>query len=139
MGTFNGENSPRTVTGIGVSSGITAGRVFHLTEPISEPSPGLRLDPRSDHEPQAQRIAQASARVQAALANAAENASTEHTKEMLDATAVIAADPTLVSDAQRRGSEEHLVPERALWGAAAERWEATLLSARVTSTTSVTE
>lgn len=120
MGTFNGENSPRTVTGIGVSSGITAGRVFHLTEPISEPSPGLRLDPRSDHEPQAQRIAQASARVQAALANAAENASTEHTKEMLDATAVIAADPTLVSDAQRRVREEHLVPERAVWEAAAE-------------------
>src|SRR5690606_8216113 len=36
------------------------------------------------------------------------------------AAATIAADPTLSADAQRRVQEEHLVPERAVWEAAAE-------------------
>jgi phosphotransferase system enzyme I (PtsI) len=112
------EAAARTVTGIGVCAGIAAGRVFHLTEPITEPSPGLRLGPRADHRAEADRIETASDRVQAALVAAAERATGQHTKEMLEATAAMSADPMLVSDAQRRVTEEHLVAERAVWEAA---------------------
>lgn len=107
-----------TVTGIGVSIGIAAGKVYHLTAPISEPSPGLRLGPRDDHTLAAARIQESSDRVQAQLEQAAEKATNPETAEMLEAAAAIASDPTLVSDAQRRVTEEHLVPERAVWEAA---------------------
>lgn len=112
------EATQNTVTGIGVCSGIAAGKVFHLTEPISEPSPGLRLGPRADHDAESARIQVSSDRVQADLEQAAERATNPHTSEMLEATAAMAADPTLVADAQRRVIEEHLVAERAVWEAA---------------------
>src|SRR5699024_11734307 len=46
----------------------------------------------------------------------------EHTegtaREVLQTTAQIAKDPTLVSDAQQRVREEQITPERAVWEAA---------------------
>lgn len=113
-------NVRATVTGIGVCSGIKAGRVYHVTAPIEEPAPGLRLSPREDYDKAAARIAQASDKVQANLEQAAQRATLESTREMLEATATMAADPTLVADAQRRVREDHLVPERAVWEAAHE-------------------
>ncbi|BDZ40747.1 phosphoenolpyruvate-protein phosphotransferase [Paraoerskovia sediminicola] len=54
----------------------------------------------------------------AAALDAAAGAATGTTKDVLEATATIAADPSLVSDAERRVLDEHLIPERAVWEAA---------------------
>lgn len=120
MTTPHQDHTAGTVTGIGVCTGIAAGKVFHLTEPITEPSPGLRLPPQGDHDAEAQRIETASDKVQSVLEAAAARATNPHTTEMLEATAAMAADPTLVADAQRRVLEDHLVAERAVWEAAHE-------------------
>jgi phosphotransferase system enzyme I (PtsI) len=87
--------------------------------PIAEPSPGLRLSPREDHAARAAEIQGASDQVAADLDAAAERATGE-ARGVLEATAAIAADPTLVADAQRRVVDDYLVPERAVWEAAAE-------------------
>lgn len=113
-----GSTSPRTVTGIGVCPGLAVGPVVHLSEPVEEPSPGLRLSPRDDHEASAATIDDASSVVTADLEHAAARATGE-TRDVLEATAAIAADPSLVADARRRVVEDHLVPERAVWEAAA--------------------
>lgn len=109
----------RTLTGIGVSHGLASAVVVHMPTPIAEPAPGLRLGPREDHAAQASRIPTAVRQVTADLERAAANASGE-TADVLVATAAIAADPTLAADAERRVTEEHLVPERAVWEAAEE-------------------
>lgn len=111
--------TPRTVAGIGVCPGLVAGPVVHMPEPIAEPTPGLRLSPRENPTTRAASILDASAQVSADLDAAAANA-TGDAKDVLEATSAIAADPTLVADAQRRVIEEHLVPERAVWEAAEE-------------------
>lgn len=109
----------RTLTGIGVSHGLASAVVVHMPTPIAEPAPGLRLGPREDHAAQASRIPTAVRQVTADLERAAANASGE-SADVLVATAAIAADPTLAADAERRVTEEHLVPERAVWEAAEE-------------------
>lgn len=109
-----------TITGFGVSPGIVTGRVFHLTEPLPEPSAGLRLGPKEDHELIAGRIDQASLKVTKDLDTAAAKATSKDTRAVLEATSTMAADPTLVADAKRRVVDEHLIPERAIWEAAAE-------------------
>ncbi|WP_265523110.1 phosphoenolpyruvate--protein phosphotransferase [Oerskovia flava] len=108
----------RTITGIGVCPGRVVGPVVVMPEAIEEPSPGLRLPPRADHQGEADRIAVARDQVTADLQRAASLVEGE-TREVLEATATIAADPTLLEDARRRVLEEHLVPERAVWEAAA--------------------
>lgn len=109
--------TPRTVAGIGVCPGLVAGPVVHMPEPIAEPAPGLRLSPRESPTERAASILEASAQVAADLDDAAGRADGD-TKDLLEATAAIAADPTLVAEAQRRVIEDHLVPERAVWEAA---------------------
>ena len=111
--------TPRTVAGIGVCPGLVAGPVVHMPEPVAEPAPGLRLSPRDSPTARAASILEASNRVAADLDEAAARATGE-TKDVLEATAAIAADPTLVAEAQRRVIEDHLVPERAVWEAAEE-------------------
>lgn len=118
--------STRTVSGIGVCAGLVAGPVVHMPLPIAEPSPGLRLSPREDHRARAAAIQEASDQVTADLDADAGRASGE-ARGILEATAAIAADPTLVADAQRRVLDDYLVPERAVWEAAedvAEQFEA---------------
>ncbi len=112
------ERAQVAITGFGVSPGIVSGKVFHLTGAIAEPSKGLRLGPREDHALVANRIDEASAKVKADLEVAAAKATSKETREVLEATSTIAADPTLVADARRRVQEEHLIPERAIWEAA---------------------
>ena len=112
-------STPRTVAGIGVCPGLVAGPVVHMPEPIAEPAPGLRLSPRDSPAARAASIQEASTLVAADLDAAAARATGE-SKDLLEATAAIAADPTLVADAQRRVMEDHLVPERAVWEAAEE-------------------
>lgn len=107
------------MSGIGVSAGLVAGPVVHLPDPVSEPPAGVRLHPSHDHDAEARRIPAAAAQVTADLERAAAAASGD-TADVLAAAATIAADPTLSADAQRRVQTEHLVPERAVWEAAAE-------------------
>ena len=108
-----------TITGIGVSHGLAHAVVVHMPSPIAEPAAGVRLGPREDHATQAARIPVAVRQVTADLERAAAQSSGD-TADVLAATATIAADPTLVADAERRVNEEHLVPERAVWEAADE-------------------
>src|SRR5690606_39661752 len=68
-----------------------------MPEPIEEPARGLRLGPREDHEAQARRVDAAAARVAGDLQRAADAADGE-TRDVLEATAAMAADPTLRSE-----------------------------------------
>lgn len=117
---------PTVVAGIGVAPGRAVGPAAFLPDPVAEPPSGRRLPPGSDYAAQAARIGEASARVQAALDAAALRAEGE-SADLLHATAAIAADPTLVEDAEQRVLTDRLVPERAVWEAAdavAEQFEA---------------
>lgn len=119
MTTTSPRPSTRTVSGIGVCAGLVAGPVVHMPLPIAEPSPGLRLSPREDHHARAAAIQEASDQVTADL-DADAGRATGEARDILEATAAIAADPTLVADAQRRVLDDYLVPERAVWEAAAD-------------------
>lgn len=119
MNTTAPRPSTRTVSGIGVCAGLVAGPVVHMPLPIAEPSPGLRLSPREDHHARAAAIQEASDQVTADL-DADAGRATGEARDILEATAAIAADPTLVADAQRRVLDDYLVPERAVWEAAAD-------------------
>ncbi|MDM7855954.1 phosphoenolpyruvate--protein phosphotransferase [Cellulomonas sp. MW4] len=117
---------PTVITGIGVSPGRVVAPAAHLPEPVAQPPHGRRLPPGSDYAGQAARIPAASEVVRAALEAAAARA-TGDTAEILEATAAIAADPSLVADAEQRVLTDRLVPERAVWEAAeavAEQFEA---------------
>jgi len=119
-------HSPTVITGIGVSPGRVVAPAAHLPEPVAEPPHGRRLPPGSDYAAQAARIPAASEVVRAALEAAATRATGE-SAELLEATAAIAADPSLVADAEQRVLTDRLVPERAVWEAAeavAEQFEA---------------
>ncbi|WP_366246672.1 PEP-utilizing enzyme, partial [Cellulosimicrobium cellulans] len=111
------DESQHVITGIGVCPGTVAGPVVLMPEPIAEPAAGLRLPPRADHEAEARRVDDAARDVAADLERAA-GAAEGDARDVLDATAAMAADPTLAADARRRVLEEHLVPERAVWEAA---------------------
>ncbi|QCB94067.1 phosphoenolpyruvate--protein phosphotransferase [Cellulomonas shaoxiangyii] len=109
--------STTVVTGIGVSPGRVVAPAAHLPEAVAEPPAGRRLPPGADTEAAAARVAEAAEDVRAGLdaaAEAAEGASAA----LLFATAAMAADPSLVADAQERVRVDHLVPERAVWEAA---------------------
>ncbi len=105
------------VPGIGVSPGRAVGPAAFLPEPVAEPPSGRRLPPGTDYAAQAALVAAASGRVHAALEVAAARADGE-SADLLHATAAIAADPTLVADAEQRVLADRLVPERAVWEAA---------------------
>lgn len=105
------------LAGIGVSPGRVAARAVLMPDPIEEPAAGRRLAPGEDAQTHVDRIAAASQDVRRALDAMADRAQGE-SQAVLQATAAIAADPTLVADAQRRVVTDHLVPERAVWEAA---------------------
>lgn len=107
--------APRRLVGIGVSPGLASGDVVRMPPPVAEPPAGLRL---AGEEPEAAaaRIAAAASAVQRAL-DAAADLSEGAARDVLEATAMMAGDPTLVARAQalvRTG----LAPERAVWEAA---------------------
>ncbi|ACV08593.1 phosphoenolpyruvate--protein phosphotransferase [Jonesia denitrificans] len=112
------EEVSATVAGIGVCSGVVHGRVYHLTGPVIEPAPGVRLSPHDDHDAQAARIAQAAQDVHGELEDAARRSQVSSTRDMLEATALLAVDPTLLDSARERVLHDHLQPERAVWEAA---------------------
>ncbi|WP_454044306.1 phosphoenolpyruvate--protein phosphotransferase [Cellulosimicrobium sp. Marseille-Q8652] len=111
------DEARQVITGIGVCAGTVVGPVVLMPEPVAEPAAGLRLPPRADHEAQARRVDDAARQVVADLERAAAAAHGE-SHDVLEATAAMAADPTLAADARRRVLDDHLVPERAVWEAA---------------------
>lgn len=117
---------PTVITGIGVSPGRVVAPAVLMPDPVAEPPSGRRLPPGTDYAAEATRISAASEVVRAALDAAADLAEGE-SADLLHATAAIAADPSLVEDAEQRVVNDRLVPERAVWEAAeavAEQFEA---------------
>ena len=113
------ENATRTLRGIPASPGRAAGPVVVMPAPMTEPPAGVRLAPGTDVEQAVARIDDASARVHADLTAAAELTEGD-AHDVLGATAAMAVDPTLLADARQRVRTELLVPERAVWEAAAQ-------------------
>ena len=93
--------SPTVITGIGVSPGRVVAPAVLMPDPIAEPPSGRRLPPGTDYPAEAKRIGAASEVVRAALDAAADRAQGD-SADLLHATAAIAADPTLVADAEQR-------------------------------------
>lgn len=107
------------LAGIGVSPGRASGPVVAMPAPVAEPPAGSTLEAGDDAEQAAERITAASSRVKSDLEQAASRA-TGAGKEVLETTAMMAADPTLVSAAQLLIRESRLTPARAVWQAAAD-------------------
>lgn len=108
----------KTITGVGVSPGRSVGPLVRMPDPISEPPTTAPLE-ESHRAAAAASIAQAAATVKADLEARAAHARDEG-KALLEATAMMAADPTLTKSAQGKVSNEGASPPRAVWDAAGE-------------------
>ena len=112
----------QTFSGVGVAPGRVLGPVRQMPKPIQEPHANVNIPADVTVESQAQRIKDASKAVQAELRERAANANGEG-KEVLEATALMAADPMLVKSAIKLLKPETpggaRTAERAVWEAAA--------------------
>ncbi|GEL99946.1 phosphoenolpyruvate--protein phosphotransferase [Cellulomonas terrae] len=117
MSSTSAAHAPTIITGIGVSPGRVVAPAVLMPDPVAEPPSGRRLPPGTDYAAVSKRIGAASEVVRAALDAAADRAQGD-SADLLHATAAIAADPTLVADAEQRVVDDRLVPERAVWEAA---------------------
>lgn len=106
------------ITGVGVSPGRAVGPVVRMPDPVTEPGAESRLAAGADPAAEAERISAAADEVRADLEARAAQAQGDG-KDVLEATALMAADPTLVGAAQKR-VKEGLSPSRAVWEAADE-------------------
>ncbi|MDD9205518.1 phosphoenolpyruvate-utilizing N-terminal domain-containing protein, partial [Georgenia sp. 10Sc9-8] len=98
MSTDEATSEDRAVLrGLGVSPGRAAGRVARMADPIAAPARET-LGAGADVESEADRVAAAAQRVAAELTAAAEGAGDEG-REVLETTAQMATDPTLVKTA----------------------------------------
>ena len=102
--------------GVAVSPGRVVDRVLVMAPPIAEPNASDRLPAGADAEAEAARIAASAAAVKQALEKRAERA-TGDGKAVLEATAQMAADPTLTTTAEGLVRSENKTPERAVWEA----------------------
>ena len=110
--------------GVGVSPGHAAGPVVRVAEPLPEPAAGpAAADPAAE----AARIAPA-AKLVAARLDAAAEAATGPGREVLEATAMMASDPALVSAAEQLVTGQNLPAARAVYDAA-ETFSAALAAA----------
>jgi phosphotransferase system enzyme I (PtsI) len=89
-----------------------------MPDPVAEPTVGAPLPP-SEREAAAARVTAAAAAVQADLEARAATASGTG-KSLLEATALMASDPTLVSAATGKVTGQGASPQRAVWEAADE-------------------
>lgn len=103
------------LSGVGVSPGRAAGPVVVVAQPAGEPPAG---PPPADTAAEASRIAQAAHRVSAEL-NARARAASGEAKQLLETTAMMAADPTLVTQAEQLVTTKQLPAARAVYDAAA--------------------
>ena len=105
------------ITGVGVSPGRAAGPIVMMPPPVPEPAPGLRLADETAEEATS-RTAAASTQVRTRLEELAAGAAGE-ARTVLETTAMMAADPTLLAGAQAL-VEQGVHPARAVWQAAGE-------------------
>ncbi|UNX54024.1 phosphoenolpyruvate--protein phosphotransferase [Georgenia sp. TF02-10] len=108
---------PRTLQGVGVSPGLAAGPVVLLAPPPGEPA-AEPLAEGADVEAEAARIRPAAEQVAAALTAAAASVTGER-RDLLETTAQMAQDPSLVKTAAKRVRTDRLTAPRAVWEAAA--------------------
>ena len=106
------------VSGVGVSPGRSVGPLIHMPEPITEPSSGGSV-PEGERDAAAAQITDAAVTVKADLEGRAANARDE-AKPLLEATAMMAADPTLLNAAKGKVTKNGMEPPRAVWEAAGE-------------------
>lgn len=106
------------ITGVGVSPGRAVAPLVWMPDPVAEPRADLRLADDADPVAEAGRIADAAAEVRADLERRAGRARGDG-QAVLEATALMAADPTLVGTAQKKVADG-VTPERAVWDAAGE-------------------
>lgn len=107
---------PNQIIGIGVSPGRVVGPALRMAEAVSEPDAAAILAP-SEREAEAARIAPAAARVAEDLTARAQRASGE-AKDVLDATALMAADPALADAARAAVLDHGRTASRGVWEAA---------------------
>ena len=107
----------RRLTGVGVSPGRAVGVVATMPPPVAEPAAGARLAPDDDADQAGARITAAASAVAHRLEQAAARAQGA-ARDVLEATALMAADPSLVAEARRRVTEARVAPARAVWDAA---------------------
>lgn len=106
--------------GIGVAGGRVAGPVAAMPPPIGEPAAGRRLEQEADREAAEALLGSSSGAVGAELsarADAARQAGRDQAAEVLEATAMMATDATLLGEAKIRIGQG-LPAERAVWDAA---------------------
>lgn len=106
------------IDGVGVSSGRAVGPVVRMPDPVAEPAAGATLPDGADVAAERDRIAAAAERVRADLEHRATTAHGDGSA-VLEATALMAADPALVTAAQRK-LDDGTAPARAVWEAAGE-------------------
>ncbi|UVJ39872.1 phosphoenolpyruvate--protein phosphotransferase [Arthrobacter sp. CJ23] len=110
----------QTFSGVGVAPGRVLGPVRQMPKPVQEPHANVNIPADVTVESQGQRIKDAAKAVQTELRARAATASGEG-KEVLEATALMAADPMLVKSAIKLLSPEApggaRTAERAIWEA----------------------
>ncbi len=106
------------IVGVGVSPGRAVGPLVHMPEPVAEPPADAGLPAGTDPDTEAARIATAAEAVKVDLDARAARA-TGDSAAVLEATALMAADPTLVQAAQAKVANG-TAAERAVWEAADE-------------------
>jgi phosphotransferase system enzyme I (PtsI) len=104
------------ITGVGVSAGLVVAPVRRMPDPVPEPAAGGSVPP-DERAAQAARLVAAADAVRADLERRAESAS-ETGRAVLEATALMAADPTLEASATAKVTGAGATPERAIWDAA---------------------
>ncbi|WP_088281220.1 phosphoenolpyruvate--protein phosphotransferase [Kineosporia sp. A_224] len=107
-----------TLTGVGVCAGVVVGPVRWMPGAVPEPVAGQTLA-MDEREPECLRLVAATTAVQTML-DARADAATGTARAVLEATALMAADPSLQDAATGHVRERGLSAERAVWEAAGE-------------------
>ena len=108
----------QSYSGVGVTPGRIIGLVRQMPAPVSEPPAGQQLAAGSTPEEAIAALRVASKAVHAELKGRAEGA-TGASKAVLEATALMAADPLLIKGGIKLITNAGLSPERAIWEAGA--------------------
>lgn len=107
--------APSDITGVGVSPGRVIGRIARMAPPVEAPDPAEKAAPGRSIDDEYARITDAAAVVQAELTARAETVSGD-ARDVLEATALMASDPTLAKAAKKL-LDDGRSAERAVWEA----------------------